>query len=123
MIQLSDFKVGQEVVISGDRRFPEGRKTTVIKIGRKYVTVDGVWRERQFYADNREDYFVEKIEYGAPSVLYPSEEAYRYAMERARLREKMRRFFDWSNRTKLTLEQLQRIDAIIEESATPPQNQ
>lgn len=123
MIQLSDFKVGQEVVISGDRRFPEGRKTTVIKIGRKYVTVDGVWSERQFYADGREDYLVEKITYGSPAALYPSEEAFQNATERARLREKMRRTFDWSSRTKLTLEQLKRIDAIIEESATPTQNQ
>lgn len=123
MLQLSDFKVGQTVIISGDRRYPDGNKVTVSKVGRKYVTVKNNWGERQFYADGREDYLVEKITYGSPAALYPSEEAFQNATERARLREKMRRTFDWSSRTKLTLEQLKRIDAIIEESATPTQNQ
>lgn len=114
MIQLSDFKPGQEVIVSGDRSFPNGRKAIVEKVGRKYVTLKESWH-RQFYVRNEtDDCLVEKSEYGAPSALYPTEEAYQMVVKRAALERKLRQVFDWSNIRKLSYEQLKQIDAIVE---------
>ncbi len=116
MISLSDFQVGQTVVISGDRYYPDGRVTTVAKVGRKYVTTADLW-QTQFYAGyGKNNCLTEKTEYGAPRSLYPSEEAYRQAREKSALENKLRQAFDWSKIRKLSYEQLKRIDAILEES-------
>lgn len=115
MIQLSDFHVGQTVVIVEKQRRGAVYQTTVAKIGRKYVTTAGNWG-KQFYVNNPKDsYLVEKSIYGAASLLYPSEEIYQQAVEKSTLEQQIRRSLDWPHISKLTLDQLRRIKAIIEE--------
>ena len=115
MIQLSDFKPGQEVIITEDRYFSDWHKATVEKVGRKYVTLAGVW-QRQFYVGYADDALVEKIDYGTACLLFPTEEAYQKARDRAMLKKKLRQVFDWSNIDKLSCEQLKQVDAIVEGS-------
>lgn len=115
MIQLSDFHVGQTVVIVENQRRGAVYQATVAKVGRKYVTTAGRWGQ-QFYVNNPKDpYLVEKSIYGAASRLYPSEENYQQAVEKSALEQQIRRSLDWPYISKLTLDQLRRIKAIIEE--------
>ena len=51
MIQLSDFHVGQAVVIVENQRRGMVHRTTVAKIGRKYITIAGNWGQ-QFYVND-----------------------------------------------------------------------
>ena len=117
MISLSDFQVGQTVVISDDDwLFSNRREATVAKVGRKYVTLTGFW-QRQFYVGYSDDALVEKTEYGAACLLFPTEEAYQMAREKALLERKLQQVFDVLNIRKLSYEQLKRIDAILESQA------
>ena len=112
-MNLSDFQIGQTVVMSRDRRYPDGQLGEVTKIGRKYVSVKvGAW-ERQFYKDDYNDRFVEKVDFGSPMELFASEESYRQSVDREKICQKLRFVFDWSNIRKLTYEQLKQIDAIV----------
>lgn len=115
MIHLSDFHVGQAVVVVDDQRRSNVYHTTVEKIGRKYITIAGD-RGKQFYArDPKSTYLVEKSIYGAAALLYPSEDAYQQAVEKSSLEKQIRNAMDWPYISKYTLDQLRRIKAIIDE--------
>ena len=109
----SDFKVGQTVILSGDERHLSGIKAVVTKIGRKYVTVqEGGW-ERQFYLDKYRNAFVEKVNWGLPLELFPTEESYQIEVERERIFRRLHTIFDYSHKNDLSYEQLKQIETII----------
>ena len=114
MIQLSDFHVGQTVVIVENRRCGAVYRVAVAKVGRKYVTTAGRWGQ-QFYVNNPKDPYLVGSLYGVASRLYPSEESYQQAVEKSALEQQIRRSLDWPYISKLTLDQLRRVKVIIEE--------
>lgn len=117
MISLSDFSVGQDVIVVGSGGRKGTRHAVVVKVGRKYVSVSGGWGEQFFVNDPTSDSLVEKAIYGSPARLYPSETAYRKMLERVELENSVKAACDWYGVKRLSLEQLQRIIAIIQEGA------
>ena len=115
MIQLSDFHVGQAVVVVENQRRGNVYHTTVAKIGRKYITIAGSWGQQFYVSDPKAPYLVEKSIYGAASLLYPSEDAYQQAVEKSALEKQIRNAMDWPYISRYTLDQLRRIKAIIDE--------
>lgn len=115
MISLSDFSIGQEVVVVGSGGRKGTRHATVTKVGRKYVSISGGWGEQYFVNDPTADSLVEKSIYGSPARLYPSVKAYESMLERVELEKKVKDACDWYNIRRLSTDQLQRIMAIIQE--------
>jgi len=120
-MDIKDFTVGQTAYFSSARNWtregPPLQEVTVTKIGRKYVTVKSGWWERQFAptGSTRDDRcLVEKVDYGAPGLLYKTREAYEEQRELESLRNWLRKAADWNTVNKYTLEQLREIKAILE---------
>lgn len=114
-MKLTDFRPGQIVIVL---RGIYGRQTiqerTVESVGRKYVTISGLWKEQFFVRDERDDFLLEKPGTGEQALLFPSETAYDEYIERKKLdmeiAEKFRTFGSG-----LPLRKLRRIKEIIDE--------
>lgn len=119
MISLSDFTVGQAVVVSGEHGRRGVRRATVETIGRKYVTISGGWGAKFYVNHAEDDCLTEQNRYGAPATLFPSEQAYAERVEKEGLKKFVRNACDWPNNGKLSLDQLRRIAAIIRENEKP----
>jgi len=119
MISLSDFTVGQAVVVSGEHGRRGVRRATVEAIGRKYVTISGGWGAKFYVNHAEDDCLTEQNRYGAPATLFPSEQAYAERVEKEGLKKFVRNACDWPNNGKLSLDQLRRIAAIIRENERP----
>ena len=95
------FAVGQEVWIMPGYEHGSLYKSTVSKVGRKYVTVNGL----QFHLDTLQ----EKRDVGAEGYLYLSEQAYADEQELKSNKSEIRSYFDmWANR-EISLEQTRAI--------------
>lgn len=118
MLRVSDFKVGQKVVVVDNHQYGDGQQAVVSKVGWKYVTVQWYSRERYFGVGGLEDakYLLENTDYGTPAMLFPSEEVWKEEKERAELEREIRSASDWRNMTNLSLDQLRRINAILRET-------
>lgn len=119
MISLSDFSVGQTVVVFGELGRRGVRRATVEAIGRKYVTISDGWGAKFYVNHAEDDCLTEQCRYGAPATLFPSERAYAERVEKEGLRKFVRNACDWPNNGKLSLDQLRRIAAIIQEGEKP----
>jgi hypothetical protein len=106
-------KVGQSVFyVDNSNRLLKTGLTTVTKVGRDYFEVDAFNRERFFIKTMRHD-----SKYGSPRiVIFHSEQEYLDIKRHQGLRAKFREVFGWNSTAKLTLEQLEAINTIIEGS-------
>ena len=116
MIDIKDFNVGDAVYIkSADRNYETLRQATVIKVGRKYITVfEHGWKTQYSAEDYCPMALVEKVDAGSPSLLFKSEQAYNDYKELKRLvmwlRNAAARMYDDT----YSLDQLRKVKAILE---------
>jgi len=72
MLTIKDFNVGDTVYVvlmnSGKNDKPQITEKTVASVGRIYITLEGVWKERYFQWDY--DYFMEKVDFGEAKLLF-----------------------------------------------------
>lgn len=87
---IKDFEVGQTVFVMGDYRTQRNKfRTTeaeVVKVGRKYVTINGNWGIQFKETASSRPYLIEHCEYGTPRLLFPSREAADSYIEREELK-------------------------------------
>lgn len=102
----SDFKVGQTVYLVSRHRKERNRQAKIKKIGRKYITIGSL----RFTLDG---IGYDSI-YTPEFTLWVSESAYELALEERRYRNSIPSAVD-SLKYKLTLDQLNRIEKIINE--------
>ncbi len=116
----SDFNKGQIVYLKyiGDRRYGvigDILEATVKSVGSKYITtINGDWNtERKFEIDNdfRESYTIGGSDY----QLFLSRQQIEDENESTLIQDKLRKFIGSYGRIKLTLDQLRRIEAVIDE--------
>ena len=72
-MELSDFKVGQTVVVETGPK--NSYESTVVKVGRKYITISGPWYPRFHIVSANSKYCVE-TDGGLNRKLFPSRKAY-----------------------------------------------
>lgn len=116
MIDIKDFKVGDIAYIKRPYRNDKAlHQVQVVKTGRKYITVREYHCETQYSA---EDYsplaLVEKVDAGAPSLLFKSEQAYMDYEEQKNLEIWLMRAAYPSGGHKYSLEQLRKVKEILE---------
>lgn len=112
MIKLSDFTVGQDVVLvhtSYGKPFITHEKVAVV--GRKYVTISGGWKQRFYVNHDRDNYLLEAVSMGSPGYLFTSEAAFHAEQERKETAREIRNL--WPEIDKLSLDQLRRILNIL----------
>lgn len=110
---IKDFKVGQTVYILNWEQ-KKAIKEEVVKVGRKYVTVNKKWCIRFEETYKSGPYLIEKTEIGARMLLFPSEDAVHEYMEREELKKWMHMAADWGNIDRYTLAQLRAVKKILE---------
>lgn len=110
---IKDFTVGQTVFLLSENKGRTGSpvitERTVAKIGRKYVTLNGVWEEK--FEDCGSEYLIEHTNF-AKRYLFSD----RNALEAFLERKQLVRWFVTLNDTKLkecTLEQLKKAKEIL----------
>lgn len=114
-MKLTDFRPGQSVfVLRMMYRIPTLQERTVESVGRKYVTISGLWKEQFFVRDKRDDFLLEKPGTGEQALLFPSETAYDEYCERKKLDREIADTFRICG-SGLPLEKLRKIKAIIDE--------
>ena len=112
-ISLKDFSVGQDVyILNYDWREEVIIKSTVLSVGRKYITVDHGYPNSKYSV---EDYcsfgLIEKTEYGGVDICFPSMQALNNYKEKKALEHW---FYDISSRVnKYSLEQLRKVKEIL----------
>ena len=114
MIKLSDFTVGQDVVLvhtAYNKPFITHEKVAVV--GRKYVTISGRWKQRFYVNSDKDNYLLEDCPMGSPGSLFVSEAAFHAEQERKETARGIRNL--WPKIDKLSLDQLRRILSIIKE--------
>lgn len=115
MIDIKDFNVGDAVYIkSGDRNYETLRQATVIKVGRKYITVFRHGWKIQYSAEKYCPMALVEKDAGSPSLLFKSEQAYNDYKELKSLvmwlRNAAARMYDAT----YSLDQLRKVKAILE---------
>lgn len=110
--------VGQELwaVPAGNNRIKEKYlRVTVAKVGRKYFEVSGLppYRDTKFYVEDMREY----SDYSPNWYLHLSEQAILDEREIEETRIMLEKSFSWNAciKNRLTLDQLRRIKAILEE--------
>lgn len=112
---IKDFTVGQKVYVLQENRGrtaePIFTERTVAKIGRKYVTLIGMWEEK--FEDCGNEYLIEHTDFER-RYLFPD----RNAAEAFLKKEQLIRWFSSLNDRKLkacSLEQLQKAKELLEQ--------
>nr|DAR80462.1 MAG TPA: hypothetical protein [Caudoviricetes sp.] len=122
MINIKDLKVGQTLYLVRKgyensihkRELDKVSKAEVIKVGRRYVTVDTSITTETF--DSQKDFKIyngyDRVKFG----LYLHEKDYFDEIAKADLLKKIRDFFSYSSKQceLLSLEELENINSIIE---------
>lgn len=107
------WQVGMQVfVVRGDR--PSNLRTsteTITKIGRKWVTLGEGWADEQFDAETG---WLNGKGYSSPGRVWASEDEYRLSLATEQAWTAMKRDMPWNAPSHLTLDDIQRIRAIIE---------
>ena len=112
MIKLTDFQVGQTAYMVETLSYGKNRihEVTVTSIGRKYVHVKAYERRLCFGVGGEDDCLQESCDSGLPATLYITREVIERKMER----EALQRWFRDMNPSKLSLESLRAIKAIVD---------
>lgn len=122
---IKDFKVGQTAYIldDGRRRSNERLATavTVVKVGRKYVTVKEEGRqEARFFESHAEtSYLFEDRDYGAQRLLFLTTEAVDEYNELNSLQSWVQEATNWMKVKEYTLAQLRAVKQILEREREP----
>ena len=115
---VKDFHVGQTVyIVRGDireRRNDLAEKVEIVKVGRKYVTINGNWGQKFKETDKDTAYLVEHTEYGNPDMLFPSKNALEEFLELCELKMWILREINWNKVDQYTLWQLRKVKEILE---------
>lgn len=115
MISIKDFKVGETAYLLTGNRTRELRPVTILKVGKKYVTVREVYLERKYgEEDYSPDALVEKTEFGSADLLFVSEQAYKDYLEKLELEKWLQNTVARYGRLNFSLEQLRKVKAILE---------
>lgn len=118
-MDIKKYAVGQTAYILGDGR---SRKPTtgyteavVTKVGRIYVTVKcpGNWTIMFGDRGAHEPYLVEKVDYGAPRMLFHSKQAVEEYRERGELEKELGVRFDFSHIRYIPLDKLRAVKEIL----------
>lgn len=110
---LKDFSPGQTVYTLSEGNVIVDRR--VKSVGRKYVTLEGVWEEK-FYVNNEDDGFLtEHINYGYHKLLFSSKENIDMYIKKKQLRNFISRNINNCLKN-MSFDQLRRIYNIMEES-------
>lgn len=120
-MKLTEFRPGQTVVVlRGLYGRPGVQERTVESVGRKYVTLSGLWKEQFFARDERDDFLLEKPGTGEQALLFPSETAYDEHCERKKLDREIADKFARNGilGSGIPLGKLRRIKEIIDEEDT-----
>lgn len=88
---IKDFTPGQTVYIIERHAFRPCimQERIVHHIGRKYVTLDGRWKEQYGVEDERHNYLTEKADYGTKRILFATLQAAEQYQERTQLIQKV----------------------------------
>ena len=117
---IKDFEVGQTVFVMGDYRTQRNKfRTTeaeVVKVGRKYITINGNWGIQFKETASSRPYLIEHCEYGTPRLLFPSREAADSYIEREELKTWVREATGWDKIDRYPLEKLRAVKKILEEA-------
>lgn len=120
-MDIKAFKIGDEVIIRdyGSRISEDNARNitaVVTKIGKKYVIVQTSWGgEYQFHNELNKTYYLKmKSTVSTENKLFRSEQDYLDWVESESIYRELREYFN-KFYTDLTLDQLRRIKAIIEE--------
>jgi len=113
--------IGQTVYLAPSdnkirRGAPQIVEGTIITVGKKYYTIKTKYDLHREYKFGMED-LKQQTDYSPDYYLYFDKQELLDDKEAAALRKKFNRFFEWSGnrQTRLTLEQLRRINEIITE--------
>ena len=121
---IKDFKVGDTVytVLLNNNRINDNptslREATVSKVGRSYVYINTNFsRDLRFKAptDSHYNYLIEDIDWGTPRHLFVNQEDAESFVQAQELKTRLSRILNWTIIDKFTLDQLERIEAIIKE--------
>lgn len=108
---IKDFSPGQTVYILSGKYISERK---VKSVGRKYVKIESNWDERFSETDDSNNFLVSSNTWGAQDRLFASIEDYNDYKEQEELKRKLLcDVHSWTQ--KLSLDQLRRINAIINE--------
>lgn len=112
-ITLKDFCVGQKVyILKSDQRNETIVESNVVAVGRKYITVDYGYPVSKYSV---EDYcsfgLIEKCEYGAAGICFPSIQALNDYKEKKELNLWLSNISVFGN--KFSLEQLRKVKEIL----------
>lgn len=108
---IKDFSPGQTVYILSKDHVTERK---VNSVGRKYVKIESNWDERFSETDESNNFLVSSNTWGAQDRLFASREDIDDYKEQEELKRKLLRdVHSWTQ--KLSLDQLRRIQAIIDE--------
>lgn len=124
-ISISDFKVGDTVytVLLNQNRVNDSptslREAKVSKVGRSYVYINTNFsRDLRFKTptDSHYNYLIEDIDWGTPRHLFVNQEDAENFVKAQELKTRLSRILNWTVIDKFTLDQLERIEAIIKEA-------
>lgn len=127
-MRIKDFKVGQTVfveLIENAKRRKGGKEIIeeweITKVGKKYIYAMGteggfpIQFEKRDYGTYKGQ-FVEKTDFSPEHILYASKNEYEKRIEYEKLSKYLFNLFRYEGSKKLSLKQLRKIKAIIEES-------
>lgn len=124
-LNTKDFKVGDTVytVLLNQNRVNDSpaslREAKVSKVGRSYVYINTNFsRDLRFKTptDSHYNYLIEDIDWGTPRHLFVNREDAESFVKAQELKTRLSRILNWTVIDKFTLDQLERIEAIIKEA-------
>lgn len=118
-MDLKNFTAGQTAFLVGDGTYgstqTQVQSVTVLSVGRKYVKVKIGARELQFYSnDPKGEYLCEKVPFGWPRYLFPTEQLASDWMEKKNLADWLKWAAENPPKGGYTLNQLRAIRKILE---------
>ncbi len=117
---IKSFVPGQTAyILDGIRREGDSSATLakIVKVGRKYVTTDGLWEAKFKETSDTRPFLIEHTNYGAPRLLFPSSEAANEYLEREELKRWVREATGWNRIDRYTLHQPRAVRDILELNA------
>lgn len=112
-ISLKDFNIGQDVYIFNRNRHEEKIiKSTVLSVGRKYITVDYGYPNSKYSVEDHCPFgLIEKVDYGEADICFPSMQALNDYKEKKALEQWF--YYNSSHINTYSLDQLRKVKEIL----------